>query len=203
MRPLPAVVYREHSLGPAPGQTLVNGLVIFLAICTILHFGADILIPVALAILLSILLAPMVRGLQRLRLPKAVAVMAGHGALNFSAALSVSALLRLRHVPHRLLPPPQSVQPGKFPDEAALGVRMLWLCHLSAPSEAKHAYLERRSRSLNQALQRRELERISSNKRQEPLSHKTVDGAHRCWIASSPVNGPRRCVSCACWPSRS
>ena len=60
MPPLPAVVYREHSLGPAPGQTLVNGLVIFLAICTILHFGADILIPVALAILLSILLAPMV-----------------------------------------------------------------------------------------------------------------------------------------------
>jgi len=60
MRPLPAVVYREHSPGPAPGQALVNGLVIFLAICTILHFGADILIPVALAILLSILLAPMV-----------------------------------------------------------------------------------------------------------------------------------------------
>jgi len=74
MRPLPAVVYREHSLGPAPGQALVNGLVIFLAICTILYFGADILIPVALAILLSILLAPLVRGLQRLRLPKAVAV---------------------------------------------------------------------------------------------------------------------------------
>ena len=74
MRPLPATVYREHSLGPAPGQALVNGLVIFLAICTILYFGSEILIPIALAMLLAILLAPLVRQLQRLRLPKAAAV---------------------------------------------------------------------------------------------------------------------------------
>ena len=74
MRPLPAAVYRERSLGPAPGQGLVNGLLAFLAICTILYFGAEILIPVALAILLAILLAPVVAGLQRLRLPKVFAV---------------------------------------------------------------------------------------------------------------------------------
>jgi predicted PurR-regulated permease PerM len=73
MRPLPAAVYRERSLGPAPGQGLVNGLVIFLAICTILYFGSEILIPVALAILLAILLAPAVAGLQRLRFPKVFA----------------------------------------------------------------------------------------------------------------------------------
>jgi len=74
MRPLPAVVYREHSLGPAPGQSLVNGLIIFLAVCAILYYGSEILIPVALAMLLSILLAPVVTGLQRLRLPKALSV---------------------------------------------------------------------------------------------------------------------------------
>ncbi|MCA3573191.1 MAG: AI-2E family transporter [Aestuariivirga sp.] len=74
MRPLPAAVYRERSLGPAPGQGLVNGLIIFLAICTILYFGAEILIPVALAILLAILLAPAVAALQRLRFPKVFAV---------------------------------------------------------------------------------------------------------------------------------
>lgn len=74
MRPLPATVYREHSLGPAQGQALVNGLIIFIAICTILYFGSEILIPIALAVLLSILLAPVVRGLQRLRLPKVAAV---------------------------------------------------------------------------------------------------------------------------------
>lgn len=74
MRPLPAAVYREHSLGPPAGQGLVNGLLIFLAICAILYFGAEILIPVALAILLSILLAPLVTGLQRIRMPKVMAV---------------------------------------------------------------------------------------------------------------------------------
>lgn len=74
MRPLPAAVYREQSLGPAPGQATVNGLIIFLAICTILYFGSEILIPVALAVLLSILLAPAVTALQRLRLPKVIAV---------------------------------------------------------------------------------------------------------------------------------
>lgn len=73
MRPLPATVYRENSIGPAPGQGLVNGLIIFLAICGILYAGSEILIPVALAILLSILLAPVVTGLQRLRLPKTLA----------------------------------------------------------------------------------------------------------------------------------
>ena len=73
MRPLPATVYRENSFGPAPGQGLVNGLIIFIAICTILYAGAEILIPVALAILLSILLAPVVTGLQRLRVPKTLA----------------------------------------------------------------------------------------------------------------------------------
>lgn len=82
MRPLPATVYRENSLGPAPGQGLVNGLIIFLAICAILYAGSEILIPVALAILLAILLAPVVNGLQRLRVPKTLAaimtvVMAG------------------------------------------------------------------------------------------------------------------------------
>ena len=74
MRPLPAAVYREHSLGPPPGQSVVNGLVIFLGVCALLYFGQEILIPVALAILLSILLAPAVTFLQRLRLPKTLAV---------------------------------------------------------------------------------------------------------------------------------
>lgn len=65
MRPLPATVYRENSLGPAPGQGLVNGLIIFLAICTLLYAGAEILIPVLLAILLSIL-SPLIHPLTQL-----------------------------------------------------------------------------------------------------------------------------------------
>lgn len=75
MKPLPAVVYREHALGPSSSQTIAYGLIIFLSLCAILYFGRDILIPVALAILLSILLAPVVRGLQKLKLPKVAAVL--------------------------------------------------------------------------------------------------------------------------------
>jgi len=74
MRPLPVTVYRENGFGRPPGQGLVNGLIIFLALCTILYFGREILIPVALAILLSILLAPLVGFLQRLHFPKVLAV---------------------------------------------------------------------------------------------------------------------------------
>jgi predicted PurR-regulated permease PerM len=74
MRPLPATVYREQSIGPAAGQSVVNGLIIFLALCSMLYFGSEILIPVAFAILLAILLSPVVTFLQRLRLPKPVAV---------------------------------------------------------------------------------------------------------------------------------
>jgi predicted PurR-regulated permease PerM len=99
MRPLPATVYREHGFGRPPGQGLVNGLVIFLALCTILYFGREILIPVALAVLLSILLAPVVTALQRLRLPKTLAViftvlMAGV-AVAVAAGLVASTLTNL------------------------------------------------------------------------------------------------------------
>ncbi|MDO8352467.1 MAG: AI-2E family transporter [Aestuariivirga sp.] len=74
MRPLPAKVFRESIL-PTPGsQDLANGLVIFLAVCAILYFGQSILIPIVLAILLSLLLAPCVKLLQKLRIPKSAAI---------------------------------------------------------------------------------------------------------------------------------
>ena len=91
MRPLPAVVYREQSLGPVPGQGLVNGLFIFLSVCAILYFGSEILIPMALALLLSILLAPLVSMLQRLWFPKAAAALVT--VLMAFAVLSVIAVV--------------------------------------------------------------------------------------------------------------
>jgi hypothetical protein len=72
-----------------------------------------------------------------------VLVVSAHGALNFAAALSVSALLRFKNMPHRLLPP-DAVQPGHFPEEQAEGARFVCLCYLTAPSAAKFAYLEKR-----------------------------------------------------------
>lgn len=74
MRPLPAKVFRESILRTPANQELVNGLVIFLAVCAILYYGQPILIPIVLAILLSLLLAPCVKLLQKLRLPKPAAI---------------------------------------------------------------------------------------------------------------------------------
>ena len=55
-------------------QELVNGLIIFLAICAILFYGQPILIPIVLAILLSLLLAPCVKLLQKIHIPKPAAI---------------------------------------------------------------------------------------------------------------------------------
>jgi predicted PurR-regulated permease PerM len=75
VRPLPAKVFAEEIFKPTAGQNLLNGLVIFLAICTILFFGREILIPIIFAIFLSILLGPCVKTLQKVRLPKTVSIL--------------------------------------------------------------------------------------------------------------------------------
>ncbi len=74
MRPLPAKVFRESILRTPGSQDLANGLVIFLAVCAILYYGQPILIPIVLAILLSLLLAPCVKLLQMIHIPKPAAI---------------------------------------------------------------------------------------------------------------------------------
>ena len=74
MRPLPAKIFTESIMTNSLNQHIVNGLIIFLSICAILYFGQQILIPIVLAILLSFLLSPLVRALQKLRLPKTPAI---------------------------------------------------------------------------------------------------------------------------------
>ena len=74
MRPLPAKIFTESIVGKSLNQHIVNGLIIFLSICAILYFGQQILIPIVLAILLSFLLSPLVRTLQKLRIPKTPAI---------------------------------------------------------------------------------------------------------------------------------
>lgn len=67
-------------------EGLANQVIIFVGICVVLYFGQDILIPVVLAIVLSILLTPLVRGLQMIHVPKAVAII---GVVCFSLLLLV------------------------------------------------------------------------------------------------------------------
>ena len=74
MRPIPAKIFTEDLFKPSKTQHLLNCLVIFLAICAILYYGRDILIPIMFAFLLSFLLAPCARALQKIRIPKAIAI---------------------------------------------------------------------------------------------------------------------------------
>ncbi len=61
-------------MGQGPSESLAYRVIIFVGVCAVLYFGQDILVPVVLAILFSILLTPVVRGLQSLHLPKPLAV---------------------------------------------------------------------------------------------------------------------------------
>ncbi len=74
MRPLPANIFGENAIVRPLNQNFVNGLLIFLSICAILYFGQQILIPIVLAILLSFLLSPLVRMLQKVKVPKTPAI---------------------------------------------------------------------------------------------------------------------------------
>ncbi|MBC8118320.1 MAG: AI-2E family transporter, partial [Burkholderiaceae bacterium] len=62
----------QKSLPKEPGSHLA-AIAMFLVITGILYFGRDVLIPLALSILLSFLLAPAVRRLEKAGLPRAVA----------------------------------------------------------------------------------------------------------------------------------
>jgi predicted PurR-regulated permease PerM len=57
-------------------SSIVNALIIFVIVIATLYFARDVLIPVALAGILSFMLAPPVRMLQNLRFPRGLAVIA-------------------------------------------------------------------------------------------------------------------------------
>ena len=73
MKPLPATVFRS-AIENGRLANAANTLLIAALICGFLYFGSEVLIPIALAILFTFLLAPAVKALQRLRLPKSLAV---------------------------------------------------------------------------------------------------------------------------------
>ena len=68
--------------------TILVGVVVVAA----LYFGREVLVPIALAILLSFILSPCVRLLQRARFPRVVAVIAV-GAVAFSAIFGLGTLM--------------------------------------------------------------------------------------------------------------
>ncbi len=72
----PLIPPRPTRVAPAetPRGTLASPLIVAAAIIAGLYFGREILIPIAIALLLSFVLGPLVQLLRRLRLPRLVAV---------------------------------------------------------------------------------------------------------------------------------
>jgi predicted PurR-regulated permease PerM len=67
----------QTSKAGAASSSLINGVAaafLALIIVTILYFGRELFVPIALAVLLSFVLAPLVRAMQRLHVPRALSV---------------------------------------------------------------------------------------------------------------------------------
>ncbi len=89
--PLPPTAPKRRGVSaamPASGAQMLQGAAIVVAI---LYFAREMLIPIVLAVLLSFVLAPLVRALGRLHVPRAAAVllvvMLGFGAILGTAAV--------------------------------------------------------------------------------------------------------------------
>src|ERR1700683_1905390 len=72
-------------------------------VVAILYFAREILVPIALAVLLSFVLAPLVRILQRVKLPRALAVMGAVGpALLITGSLATMVMVEVNQLANDL-----------------------------------------------------------------------------------------------------
>ena len=82
-----------------PAGLAFTNFVILAIVVAALYFTRDILVPIALAVLLSVLLAPLVRILQRWRLPRWLAVMcAVLGALAVALSLATMVMIEVNQL---------------------------------------------------------------------------------------------------------
>ncbi len=75
-----------------PAGLAFSNVMVGAVVVAILYFAREILVPIALAVLLSFVLAPLVRALQRLRFPRTLAVIGAVGTafiITFSLATMV------------------------------------------------------------------------------------------------------------------
>lgn len=82
-----------------PAGLAFTNFVILAIVVAALYFTRDILVPIALAVLLSFLLAPLVRVLQRWRVPRSLAVMcAVLGALAVALSLATMVMIEVNQL---------------------------------------------------------------------------------------------------------
>src|SRR5688572_23600407 len=79
------------SIAPSPGTALTTA-VLGVMVVTALYFGREVLVPIALAVLMSFVLAPLVRLLQFLYVPRGLAVIVSV-LIAFAAVFVLGALM--------------------------------------------------------------------------------------------------------------
>lgn len=72
--PLPGKDFRRVEVLPGQGGAGIQNLAIFVVVIAALYFGREIFVPLALAVLLSFALAPLVSWLRRVKVPRTPAV---------------------------------------------------------------------------------------------------------------------------------
>ena len=77
-----------------PAGLASSNLLVGAVIIGALYFAREILVPVALAVLLSFVLAPLVRFLQRLKIPRSVAIL-GAVTIAMTIALSLASMVMI------------------------------------------------------------------------------------------------------------
>lgn len=92
----PPVVLRSQSIGPAPTiETVASALVIGALVVSFLHFGQDILVPLALASLLSFVLWPVIQVLRRARMGRVPSVLAAV-IFSFAGLVALGAVMAVQ-----------------------------------------------------------------------------------------------------------
>src|SRR3954453_2126794 len=91
-------ISRGSNLVVPAGLAFMNFVVLAIVVAA-LYFTRDILVPIALAVLLSVLLAPLVRILQRWRLPRWLAVVCPPpGALPRGLSLATMVMIEVHQL---------------------------------------------------------------------------------------------------------
>ena len=164
-----------------PAGFVFSNFFVGIVVVAVLYFAREILVPIALAVLLSFVLAPLVRFLQRLRVPRSLAVM---GAVTAALALSLSLATMVMIEVNQLandLPRYQSTLGDKIHDlRDAVGRAGL----LNASSMLKNLDKELKSQERGDGATRPSLSTGPTNKTPIPVEvHQPAPGASETLVA--------------------
>jgi predicted PurR-regulated permease PerM len=158
--PRPSVMPSFGPAGPMSGRERAAGIVAFGVVLMLLYFGRDVLVPLTLALMLSLLMAPLVRLLSRLGLGHTLSVFVA--VLVLTCAVSVLAIALGTQVLRMAESLPQYEQTI---EQKLQNLDALTLGRLDALTSEAHRLIEKRSaaRAATRSLQGPQQQDLSPN----------------------------------------